>query len=354
MAKTELKLCLGAPSRVDGRSGHLWFPTLHPLGGEGVLCIAAVTSDRPQGVWPAAAYWSRDSGSSWQKVPEVIHYALASILIKPGDLLLLPYELAPASCVDHCSATAQGTRLILKDSGTVTATPQQVQFDNFPRDIAIHSHGGLRMVTGGNVLGLADGSLFTTLYGRFIGEERYSLLGMVSHDNGYHWSFRAQLADGWDLPNSPEGPSESATITGTDGRLLCLYRVGSGAGRSYYRSESTDDGYHWSSPRPVLCVGSVKPQLISLENGTLLLTGGRPGLTLWISHDDGLVWRSFDLVAHHNATMSDPTQYFKEPSAKPSITTSYSALCPLGPKTALVCYDRLGNGWGGGSWSPWN
>ncbi|CAK0742419.1 hypothetical protein CCP3SC15_110014 [Gammaproteobacteria bacterium] len=233
-SQSESRKWLGTPIRVDARPGHLWFPTLHSLGGEEVLCIAAVSADQPQGIWPASAYLSRDGGRTWQGVPEISRYALASVFIGPRDILLLPYELAPASPGDSRTATALGTRITLDNSGTVTAIPQPVQFAGLPRAVTNYPHGGLCMVTGSNVIGLAGGTLFTTLYGRFIGEKRYSLLGMVSYDHGCHWSYRAQVANAEDFSDTQEGPSESSIIIFPEGTLACIYRIGSGMGQNYH------------------------------------------------------------------------------------------------------------------------
>ncbi|CAK0742407.1 hypothetical protein CCP3SC15_110013 [Gammaproteobacteria bacterium] len=129
---------------------------------------------------------------------------------------------------------------------------------------------------------------------------------------------------------------------GWSGRGKCQREVSD----KVYCSESTDSGHHWSRPRPLPGMGSVKPQWIRLDSGLQFLTGGRPGLSLWISRDRQ-TWQAFDLANHHNTTINDPEQCFNRSWGKPSITTSYTALCPLDSKAALVCYDRLGNGWQG-------
>ncbi|CAK0773295.1 putative Sialidase domain-containing protein [Gammaproteobacteria bacterium] len=338
-------LSLETPLLVDERSRHLWFPTLHLLGEE-ILCLAAVSADEPQGVWPVSAYLSRDAGRVWRQVPEIARYALSSVQIGPRETLLLPYELAPLASGNHRAAIATGTRVSLESSGVITAVSQEVRFDGFPREVASHPHGGLRMATGSNVVELADGALFTTLYGCFEGERRYSLLGMTSRDSGNSWSFRACLADGKNFPWVLEGPSEATTIILPDSKLVCIYRIDSGEGQDYHHSDSVDNGHHWTRPRPLSGMGSVKPQGIRFADGTLLLTGGRPGLSLWASRH-GRAWQTFDLAAHHNATIGDHARCFDTDCTSLAITTSYTALCRLGPQTALVCYDRLGNGWDG-------
>ncbi len=337
---------LGSPVRVDERPGHLWFPTLHAVGEEEVLCVAAITHDQPQGVWPAAAYLSRNGGRSWRWVPEITDYALASVRLGPRDLLLLPYALAPTSQYNYDSAFAIGTRVTLKGNGILTTACHTIRFHDLPREVDRYPHGGLRMVMGGNVVVLAEGTLWTNVYARCRGDQHYSLWGMVSRDNGCTWSFRGSVVQQGDLANTEEGPSESSTLLLPEGTLACVYRIGSGVGQEYHRSESLDGGHHWTTPRPLQGMGSVKPQWIRFDDGTLFLTGGRPGLTLWRSQDDQ-TWDSLDLMASHNNKVRDHTQRFQIPWTKSAVTTSYTSLCLLNARKALVCYDRLGNGWRG-------
>ncbi len=342
---SELRDGLGVPVQVDERPGHLWFPALHAFNAEDVLCIAAISHDQSQGVWPAAAYLSRNGGRNWRWVPSISHYSLASVRLGPHELLLLPYELAPLPRPDQWIATAVATKAVFGVGGLLTTTFHTIQFNNLPREVARYPHGGLRLVTGGNVVPLADGTLFTTLYGRFVGEESYALLGVVSHDNGYTWSYRAEIANGQSLPHSTEGPSESCNVRLADGVLACLFRVGSGAGHDYQQSDSRDDGHHWSTPHTLVGLGSVKPQCIRLADDTLLLAGGRPGITLSRSKADA--WQTYDLMAHHNSKVRRPDQRFKIPNPTAAVTSGYTSLCALDEGKALLCYDRLGNGWRG-------
>ena len=44
-----------------------------------------------------------------------------------------------------------------------------------------------------------------------------------------------------------------------------------------------------------------------LENGALLISGGRPGLNLWASPDGfGKTWESYDIPTEHNKLIADP------------------------------------------------
>src|SRR6266550_2278927 len=78
-----------------------------------------------------------------------------------------------------------------------------------------------------------------------------------------------------------EGPCEAALARLKDGRLLCVYRMDSGA--PYGHSFSDDDGKTWTEPAAMPDdVFSVQPSLAVLKDGTIVLSGGRPGLFLWV------------------------------------------------------------------------
>jgi hypothetical protein len=74
-----------------------------------------------------------------------------------------------------------------------------------------------------------------------------------------------------------------------------------------------------------------------LGNGTLALSGGRPGIYLWLNWDGtGLDWERIDLVAHHDAC---------HPSEPIQGTTAYTGLVEVDEHHLLCMYDRTPNGW---------
>lgn len=210
----------------------------------------------------------------------------------------------------------------------------------------------------------------TTLYGYFLGEERYSLLFAESGD-GLNWSVRSVLAGGeCSLPGS-EGPCEAALARQNDGRLICVFRTDGSIANVYDTASETtatpygvvysaDEGMSWTEPvqmnQPTRydtgqtasrLPGSVQPSLALLANGTLVLSGGRPGLFLWFCADSaGQEWVEVDLLTHHN-------QHCGTDETIDSLinTSSYTEIIAL-PEgndatthTLLVVYDRLPLGW---------
>lgn len=73
-----------------------------------------------------------------------------------------------------------------------------------------------------------------------------------------------------------------------DSTLLCVMRSGSYS--PLYKTFSKDKGYTWTDPVPFTTNG-VKPNVLLLKNGVLVLASGRPGVQLrFCIQGDGLKW----------------------------------------------------------------
>jgi hypothetical protein len=248
----------------------------------------------------------------------------------------------------------------------VTTERARVQYLGFPRDLADYHEGELSLLTNGSIVPLRDGRLFTTVYGVFAGRaERpnYECFAVASEDRGFTWQYLSHVASWVDTPTAREGPDESNTARLQDGRLICVYRIGGGRDQLYHAGYSSDEGASWTRPAPLPDQWSVEPQLVCLDDGTLLLSGGRPGIFLWVDRSGtGQSWESINLAAHHNATCTDSAQYFHERCVsargpgenEPAFTTSYTCIKQTGANEVMISYDRLGNGWEGapGPWGP--
>lgn len=342
------------PVEVGRAKGHHWFPSLHPIGEQGVLCEVVTTDDKAQGKWPAVLYLSRDRGASWRRAADIDSYGPISIPLGANQTLLMPYELWPLTPGDKRNAQADGTILTGGPNGNLSLATTPVKYLDFPRDLADYNVEELCLLTNGNILPSRDGSLLTTVYGQFAGESKYSNLAVRSDDGGRTWRFLSVVADWRQVPDAREGPDESNTVRLADGRLLCVYRVGSGT--DYHKSYSSDEGATWTPPERMEGVFSVEPQLVRLDNGLILLSGGRPGLYLWVCSDgEGKRWERFNLASHHNACR--PEEALRYPDAfcagqDSSLSTSYTGMMKVGPNEVLLSYDRLANGWHGAP-GPW-
>jgi len=78
------------------------------------------------------------------------------------------------------------------------------------------------------------------------------------------------------------GPTESDISFLSDRRtLICVIRMDGDANcdtqlyRYFYSARSSDGGRSWSKPAPMQGLGCVRPKLLLLDDGALLLAGGR-------------------------------------------------------------------------------
>lgn len=138
--------------------------------------------------------------------------------------------------------------------------------------------------------------------------------------------------------------------------------------RPFVMMRSHDGGTTWSSPREVgPAVGSARPNLVVLASGRLLLSGGRPGVNLWSSIDDGATWTAFNVPSLHNARLTSAglnpaVDSFCAAMVAQSDGNSlngtwcqssgYTGLSLVNATSALLCYDTADGSTGGYSQQP--
>ena len=259
----------------------------------------------------------------------------------------------------------------------------------------------------------ADGggsSWLTTMYGHGDGPYRHwsrrpTVYLVKSTDGGENWQLRSKIDWQPAFGNSSDGPGEPSMARLPSGRLLLVFR--SDATAYFWKAFSDDEGEHWSPPAVMDKQGgqwSVRPQLRVLSNGLLVLSGGRPGIKLWVCADGaGESWQEIDIAREHNALVSAarPALLFTgkvtnvtspfDGRAHPPATSSYTSIYEVfepqpqqqqhtgqwearatstgtpgtgtpgstpgtgtagATSTIVVSYDRLANGWTGPP-GPW-
>lgn len=175
---------------------------------------------------------------------------------------------------------------------------------NIPEATTLVSDGG-DLVQGPlncNIVGLRDGSVLASMYGRFktdtaVSEafprfEFYVFRTFVvrSTDRGKTWDYLATVA--YDPSVGSEGFCEPYLLVLPSGEILCFMRTGGRGGKNntpMHLGRSTDDGKTWSKPVPIADRG-VAPKACLMKNGIIACTYGRADNWLAFSLDQGKTW----------------------------------------------------------------
>ncbi len=339
-----LNVALARPVLVARSQSYLWFPTLMRLADGSLLAVLNNYSDETVHTPTASVCWSGDGGLTWTP-PMPFRYGDSNLALKSGAHLILPYNLHKRS--DRTLGApyqicAKGKRDLqtFKEGVTVSGWPRPDQTYNKAAEKA----GVSGFAFNGSTLALKDGAYLATLYGYFQGPKRCSLVLAESPD-GIRWRIRSVIADEKCKLPGADGPSESAICRLKDGRLMCIFRLASTV--PYGQTFSGDDGKTWTEPLALKGVFSVQPSLAVLADGTVVLSGGRPGNYVWLnSAGDGLAWQKVALHGHHDACHpDDPIQGGKH-------TSAYSRVVTDGAQSVLVIYDRIKHTWTPDRWVP--
>lgn len=162
--------------------------------------------------------------------------------------------------------------------------------------------GIMPIVWWGNIKELEDGSLLTGVYGGYYLNPNGNVLrGGISFykssDSGRNWDLIGRIpyqkSDN-DDPNTylfdgSDGFNEPTFEILKDGTYICVMRNSSWS-LPMVKTFSKDKGKTWSTPVPITPSG-VKPRLMLMNNGVLVLAAGRPGIQLRFNlNGDGIAW----------------------------------------------------------------
>jgi len=330
---------------------YCWFPSLIRQPDGALWAVMSAYGDIH--VTDSFCYLSRsrDGGLTWDEPRLIGDAGLSHLLLPDGSALILPYYLRPRG-----DGVIGASCNLISPAGELSFRPSGVTVGGWPRAVGLISAelGTASFVFNGQVVHGEGGGYLTTLYGHFAGDRRYSLVLAESAD-GFQWRIRSVIA-GTDCPlEGSEGPCESALCRLADRRLMCVFRLASFV--PYGQAFSEDDGRTWG-PAVNIPPMSVEPSLAVLGGGRLALSGGRPGLYVWLNRDGrGREWRAIDIVAAHNAARPpadhiDPDSTacglsVEEMRKRPltGFSSCYTELAALDENTLLLIYDRVGLGW---------
>ncbi len=315
---------LSAPVLVaQSKTRYMSIPTIASLANGDLVVVMSNQPDVPVYPGRGLASFSSDGGLNWTepvffKYRSSVHFRLPS-----GDEMMLPFMMA----LRPDGVISAPYNLIRKGEQKLQ-TRDAVEVSGWPEP------PGSGMVDGvlcgafsfeGQCVTLRNGNYFTTLYGWYK-SGGIRIVGAESQD-GIHWKIVGTIARRSGKVNERgEGPTEAALCRLKHGRLVCIYRLDSNF--TYGQTWSGDEGRSWSEP--VECRGprSVEPSLAMLKDGTVLLSGGRPGLKLWINQDGRATdWQEVDLGR------------YRYKFVKNSDTTGYTELAVLDDSRLLYVYD---------------
>jgi hypothetical protein len=335
-----LRVTLSDPVLVGRSQGYFWFPNLWRMPNGDLLSTISPIADVHVASHPYLVTWSRDGGLTWSEPKVTSDGGQALLHLTNGDAILLPYDLRPRTngIGSAYNLIPAGTRQVkyVASGVTITGWPGTVAMPIPGLDMAGFSFNG-------QTLQLSDGSYLATVYGKLVEHPGYRIFTVKSTD-GVHWVVDSLIADNTYGVTGKDGPGESAICRLKDGRLMCVFRVGSLA--NYGQCWSSDEGKTWTRPVTMDGVASVQPSLAMLAGDMLALSGGRPGLNLWLNIDGtGQDWQRVDMQAHHN--QCHPKESIAPYTAHNhnQQTSAYTEVVVVNDHHLLYIYDRIPNGW---------
>jgi len=217
-----------------------------------------------------------------------------------------------------------------------------------PKAVRYSSRDLVPIVWWGDIHTMKDGSLLAGVYpGYYIKDngEIDKQMGVVFHrstDGGHSWKFQGRIPFTPDrtidaMASDRIGFSEPTYEVLPDGSLLCVIRSADGDGVTngvgngpLYASRSTDMGVTWSRPEAISPAGAL-PRLLTLKNGVIVLSSGRPGVQIRFNKTG------------NSKTWTDPLEMLpydsKSMEVQYAVSCGYTGLLATGPNRFLMIYS---------------
>jgi hypothetical protein len=354
-----LRVTLSAPVLVGRRKSFYWFPKVVRLANGDLIAHASLDVD-DFGQEREEVLWSSDGGLTWRDPKQYPSPSNAQVLLTSGDLLFLPYRLYPLP-----GGMGGPYYLIPNGSREINRVERGITVTGWPRPAASteeqRQYGQASFVFDGQPVRLKNGQYLVTLNGFFEppSKKRFkwsrnafrtldgqdivksSLVAAESTD-GLHWKIRSVIADeSCEIQDPYQGPNEATLCRLKDGRLMCIF----GQSAPYGQTWSSDEGRTWTKPVRSDYAWSVDPRAAVMKDGTVVLSGGRPGVNLWFdASGTGKDWLIIDLVEHHNIFHpQEPLKRFQpngDPMYYSGTSTGYTEVVAVDDSHILCVYDR--------------
>ncbi len=335
--RTIAKVLLDTPIMVaqaerEEEWGYFQFPDIIKEDGNIVVgWQMKEDSHKAYGKGGGQSLMSHDEGRTWEPLDKS-YFALAnrSFYLHDGSILQL---YTPESKDIHSYQSfpnpIKSDKSLKMDFFLESELPEDLQGmylkvrDNKGKVISIHGElddpglmryaidGLMPLMWWGKIVEMEDGSLVGGMYRTYYKDIEESIPKSCitfykSIDGGYHWKALGripyhieEIKDKSRIYDSTRGFSEANYEILKDGSILCVLRTGYNT--PMYKSFSYDGGQHWTEPEPLTSNG-VKPMLLRMDNGILVLASGRPGLQLrFCVEGDGKNWTEpIDMLTYMN------------------------------------------------------
>ena len=385
-------------AKTQRKGEYIFFPqTLRRVTGMPDTLVMSYQSDADalhDDGWKGGLLGSTD-GATWHAIPQPHSPMLVKSCFEPDDESLKCYEyplrkLATNSSDDtHARLGWQLYTASTSAPGGFVQTSAGEAPMTFPADKHLKSWGDstFLMVTDGKVLsmplpGVHQQERLLLLYGHYVNSSKYTLVATHSTDEGATWTYLSDVSHGASSPC--DNPSEHDCTWMADFKtIMCVWRS-DGTAKTLCESRTSDNGRTWTPAQPLSGSSEeqrgdgtipsapigVEPKLERLNNGLLVVSAGRPGLYLWAAVDPtapgssgvtrtasataALTWQGFNIAAHHNAAVADPSLRYSSDTPSSSETTSYTGMVQIlaSESGVMVSYDRLANGWSPAPYPP--
>ena len=279
------------------------------------------------------SFWSYDSGHTWENGPEgpgekvAIDLGNGEILSSGRNSKRRPdgkFTLRFRRSTDNWETVTEEEGIVDIPNASFTVTGSGGRVDGF-----LFHHG---------IIQISNGDLIGTMYGNYkgdvllcdgypaeLGQRKYRTVVVFSKDRGHTWGNHVLVAYdkmlgrgipdnhkmiGKSIPETrfsrttivpavtQEGFREADLVEAPNGDLICVMRSG---GRNpvpeanlfptpLYCSRSSDGGKSWTPPEQIADRGTC-PSLVTMKNGIIVCTYGRPGNWLIFSDDNGKTWK---------------------------------------------------------------
>lgn len=366
-----------APVLVAQASTLLYYPMLQHVfhnNTASAILLRAQTSPDVDIPCADATFVSYTGGETWQpSAPEVgtskygphvqkrVCYPYPPSNLDGDSALCLPYarDAAADSAGAALSIDFAGT-IWRRNATTGTLAPVAGTVDAVTAKFTGDPHLvlGSRRYTDGNVLPTVDNSGFLiTLYSTpgVHKQEMPLSIHVYNSSDLLTWQFRARLGKEYLA-------SENWMVRLKDGRIMMVFRSELPQ-RKLFQTFSSDEGRSWLPPATLSGAGpggdphAVEPKLVRIGKvGALALSSGRAGQFIWFADEEAhapggslvpieaALWQSFDIQAHHDATLKAAHPDWCFHGATGAATggyTGYSSLSLLPDDRLVVAYDRM-------------